>query len=350
MPDTFPGQRLPRWENAPHVLQTQQFDRVFIDSLFGFTDQLIHEYRNRDDLWVRHIGKRRVLLSLMYEATTRTRATFLCAAMNLGIRTIDIADPQRTSSEVKGESFADSIRIYAGGNDHTYRIADVIVVRHREPERVFEAAQVSRVPIINAGNGPDQHPTQSLVDLYAIRRELGRLDGLHVGIVGDLRNGRTCRSLAYLLGKVGKQVNFTFISHPDLRMREDVCDYLRRHNVPFAERADYGEVLPTLDVLYVVRLQTERDPEQRADFARELVPLRVTPEVVRQLKPPARILHPLPVDSSVPEVSEIHPDLCAAARDKNYKEAQDPRLAWFRQADLGVPVRMALLVAVLQLW
>lgn len=368
----FPGQRLPRWENAPHVLQTQQFDRPFLDALFAFTNHLLEEHRRYDDLWVSHIGVRRQLLSLFYQPSSRTAASFIRAAQNLGMQTYEVREPLQFSSEVKGESFTDTVRTYAGGNDHAFRIADVIVLRHPEPERVFEAAEVSRVPVINAGNGADQHPTQSLVDLFAIQREVGRIDHLHVGFVGDLKHGRTCRSLAYLLAKVGRKpsadkkddasadgakhvaeergTRFTFISHPNLRMQPDVCQYVRAHGVSVEERADYGDVLPTLDVLYVVRLQRERDPDRLAALAPELVPLRVTPESIAQLSRTARVLHPLPVDSSNPDVSEIHPELCAQARSKSFRTEPDPRLAWFRQADYGVPVRMALLTAVLQWW
>lgn len=347
----FPGLRLSQWEGYPHVLQTQQFSRIVLDALFGFVDHLIAERQRHDDMWVKGVGERRALLSLFYEGSSRTVSSFLRAAMNLGMRTIDVRDPEHTSSEVKGESFPDSIRTYAGGNDHGYRTADVIVLRHPEQHRVFEAAEISLVPVVNAGNGPDQHPTQSLVDLYAVRRELQRLDDLHVGIVGDLQHGRTARSLAYLLGKVGQQIRFTFIAHPELQMSPDVCEYLTRHQVPFTQRADYSDVLPTLDLLYVVRLQRERNPDRLAQLAPHLASLRVTRDVVNQLRPAARILHPLPVDQSVPALSEIHPDLCAEARAKMGRTTTlDWRLAWFRQADYGIPVRMALLTAILQYW
>lgn len=331
------------WEGFPHVLQTQQFSREHLGALFKLTDEWIAERRRGVNGPWRGLGAGHVLQTLFYEASSRTVSSFLRAALNLGMQVIDVRDPQAVSSEAKGESFDDGARMYSGPHDaQSFRTADVIVIRHPEPGRIERAAAVSYVPVINAGNGPDQHPTQSLVDLYAIKYMLERLDELHVGMVGDLRNGRTCRSLAYLLGKVGKNIRFTFIAHPDLQMREDVCAYLDRHGVPHEQHADYGEVLPTLDVLYVVRLQKERDPARLEALLPALASLRLTPERLAEIHPHARVLHPLPIDSSVPGLSEITPELCALARAQ-----RDPRLAWFTQCDFGVPVRMALLAAIL---
>ncbi|TSC71974.1 MAG: aspartate carbamoyltransferase catalytic subunit [Parcubacteria group bacterium Gr01-1014_38] len=334
---------IPLWEGFPHVLQTQQFSRENLDALFKLTDALIvGRQKTVDGLW-RTLGAGYLLQTLFYEASSRTVSSFLRAALNLGMNVIDVRDPQAISSEAKGESFDDGIRMYSGSYDEsTYRTADVLVIRHPDPDHIARAATISNVPVINAGNGPDQHPTQSLVDLYAIDYMLEKLDGLHVGMVGDLKNGRTCRSLAYLLGKIGKGTRFTFIAHPELQMREDVCAYLDRHSVPYEQRSDYGDVLSTLDVLYIVRLQKERDPARLEALLPALRPLRFTPEHLAEIRQGARVLHPLPIDSSVPGLSEIDPELCALARAQ-----KDPRLAWFTQCDFGVPVRMALLAVIL---
>lgn len=325
------------WERFPNVLRNQDFFEEHLRALFRETDRMI-QARNQSEGY--RFRQKRTLLTLFYEASSRTETTFLRAAQNLGMDTIAVRDPARLSSEVKGESFEDAIRTYGGPKkDDAYRIADIIVLRHEEEDRPERAASVSAVPIINAGNGSDQHPTQSFVDVYAIEKIVGRLDNLHVGIVGDLRHGRTCRSLAYLLPKVGTGIRFTFISHPDLQMGRDVCDYLRQHGIRFDVHAEYGNVLPELDLLYVTRLQKERDPEKLRALAPALAPLRLTPERLEALRPEARVFHPLPIDSSVPELSEMTPELCAQARARD----RDPRLVWFDQCDYGVPVRMALL-------
>lgn len=336
--------RVPPWEGFPHVLQTQQFAREHLEALFRLADELIVERRGGVHGSWRTLGSGRALQTLFYEASSRTVLSFLRAALNLGMNVMDVRDPSTLSSEAKGESFDDGVRMYSGPADHlSFRVADILVIRHPEPDRIARAAAVANVPVINAGNGPDQHPTQSLVDLYAISYMLEQLDDLHVGMVGDLRNGRTCRSLAYLLGKVGRNIRFTFVAHPELQMRDDVCAYLDRHHVPYQKRSDYGDVLPQLDVLYVVRLQKERDPTRLDTLVPLLSPLRFTAERLAELRSTARVLHPLPIDSSVPGLSEIAPELCKIAR-----EQADPRLAWFLQCDVGVPVRMALLAAILE--
>lgn len=321
------GFDVPPWEGFPHVLQTQQFGREHLEPLFAHARRLIEDRRAGANGSWRTLGSGRVLQALFYESSSRTATSFIRAAMNLGMGVIDVRDPETLSSEARGESFDDDVRVYSGRDDPpSFRMADMLVIRHPDPDHVKRAAAIANVPVINAGNGPDQHPTQSLVDLYAIAYMLERLDGLHVGMAGDLRNGRTCRSLAYLLGKVGKDTRFTFIARPELQMREDVREYLTRHGVVYAQQTDYGGVLPTLDVLYVV----SRAPTQFTSMQLAL------------LRPEARVLHPLPINSLVPGFSEVAPELCARAR-----RQEDPRLAWFAQSDFAIPVRMALLAAIL---
>lgn len=319
---------VPPWEGFPHVLQTQQFDRRHLDPLFTFAGRLIENRRaGLNGPW-RALGSGRALQTLFYEPSSRTATSFVRAALNLGMSVIDVRDPETLSSEARGESFDDDVRVYGGPSDPpSFRTADILVIRHPDPEHVKRAAAITSVPVINAGNGPDQQPTQSLVDLYAVAYMLERLDDLHIGMAGDLRNGRTCRSLAYLLGKIGKGTRFTFIARPELQMREDVCAYLGRHGVAYAQQSDYGDVLQRLDVLYIV---------SRA-------PTQFTSTQLALLRPEARVLHPLPINSLVPGLSEIAPELCVRAR-----RQEDPRLAWFAQSDFGIPVRMALLAAILE--
>lgn len=319
--------QIPRWEGYPHVLQTQQFDRTHLDPLFKLARRLIEDRRaGANGAW-RTLGNGRVLQTLFHEPSSRTAASFIRAAMNLGMGVIDVRDPDTLSSESRGESSDDDMRVYSGPDDPTsFRTADMLIIRHPDPDHVKRAAAIASMPVINAGNGPDQQPTQSLVDLYAIAYMLERLDDLHVGMAGDLRYGRTCRSLAYLLGKIGQRIRFTFIARPELQMREDVCEYLKRHGVAYAQQADYGDVLPALDVLYIV----SRAPTQFTSIQLAL------------LRPEARVLHPLPINSLVPGLSEVAPELCVRAR-----RQEDPRLGWFAQSDFAIPVRMALLAAIL---
>lgn len=318
----------PPWEGFPHVLQTQQFGREHLEPLFAHARRLIEDRRGGVNGSWRTLGSGRVVQTLFYEPSSRTAASFIRAAMNLGMGFIDVRDPETLSSEARGESFDDDVRVYSGPSDPpSFRTADLLVIRHPDPDHVKRAAAITSVPVINAGNGPDQQPTQSLVDLYAIAYMLERIDDLHVGMAGDLRHGRTCRSLAYLLGKIGQRIRFTFIARPELQMREDVCEYLKRHGVAYAQQADYGDVLPALDVLYIV----SRAPTQFTSIQLAL------------LRPEARVLHPLPINSLVPGLSEVSPELCALAR-----RHEDPRLGWFAQSDFAIPVRMALLAAILE--
>lgn len=334
---------IPLWEGFPHVVRTQQFSRETLDGLFRIAGELVEERKKTADGPWKALGAGRTLLTLFYEPSSRTVMSFLRAATLLGMEAKNVPDPLVFSSEAKGESFDDAIRMYSGPYfESAFRIADVLVIRHPELDRIERAAAVSNVPVINAGNGSDQHPTQSLVDLYAIHYMFDELDGLHVGIVGDLERGRTCRSLAYLLGKVAKNIRLTFIAPPELQMRQDVCEYLQRHGVPYEQRSDYGDVLSTLDVLYIVRLQKERDPARVEALLPALQPLRFTAERLAEVPEHARVLHPMPIDASVPGLSEIAPELWDIARTQ-----QDRRLAWFTQCDFGIPVRMALLAVML---
>lgn len=319
--------QVPRWEGFPHVLQTQQFDRMHLDPLFTLARRLIEDRRaGANGAW-RTLGNGRVLQTLFHEPSSRTATSFIRAAMNLGMGVIDVRDPDTLSSEARGESFDDDVRVYSGPDDPaSFRTADMLIIRHPDPNHVKRAAAIASMPVINAGNGTDQQPTQSLVDLYAIAYMLERLDDLHVGMAGDLQNGRTCRSLAYLLGKIGQRIRLTFIARPDLQMREDVCQFLNRHAIAYTQQTDYGDVLRNLDVLYIVA---------RA-------PTQFTAAHLALLRRDARVLHPLPINSLVPGLSEIAPPLCDLAR-----RQADPRLAWMAQSDFAIPVRMALLAAIL---
>ena len=301
-----------------HVLEAQQFDRATLSHLFDVTQQMeqvvaqggINTYHNR------------IMAALFYEPSTRTRFSFETAMHRLGGRVISTENAGEFSSAAKGETLEDTIRILNG-------YADVIVLRHHEIGAARRAASVSRVPIINAGDGPGQHPTQALLDLYTIRKEMGKIDGLKIAMVGDLAQGRTVRSLAYLLSRY-QGVKMFFVAPPLLKMREDILEHLREHGVEFVEETALEPVLPQVDVVYQTRIQRERFGDRLADYEACRGIYVLTREALRRLPARAMIMHPLPrLDEIAMEVDD------------------DPRAAYFRQAQNGLYVRMALLSLVL---
>ena len=257
----------------------------------------------------------RLLATLFYEPSTRTRFSFESAMYRLGGQVLSAQDPARASSAAKGESLEDTIRIISG-------YADAIVLRHPEPGAVDRAAGVAAVPVISAGDGAGHHPTQALLDLYTIKKELGRLDHLRVGLAGDLRYGRTARSLALLLSLFpGNEL--IMISPPELRMGVDVIDQLQPERV--VETDDFDAAMAGLDVLYQTRIQAERfaSPDEYERYRGVYV---VSVDLMRRLPERAILMHPLP------RVGEIDPLVDA-----------DPRAAYFRQARNGLWIRMAVL-------
>ena len=200
----------------------------------------------------------------------------------------------------------------------------MIVLRHNEEGAAKRAAAVSDVPIINAGDGTGQHPTQALLDLYTIRAELGRIDGVRVAMVGDLANGRTVRSLAYLLSKF-KDIKLWFVAPPQVAMRDDLKAHLDEHEVPWVETEDLDSVLPEVDVVYQTRIQKERFTDPKAYNAVKGV-YRIDKKALARMRKYAILMHPLP------RVDEISPEVDT-----------DPRAAYFRQARNGLHIRMALL-------
>jgi aspartate carbamoyltransferase catalytic subunit len=257
----------------------------------------------------------RLLATLFYEPSTRTRFSFEAAMHRLGGQVLSTENAARDSSSAKGESLEDAIRVISG-------YADGIVLRHPEIGAVERAAQAAQVPVISAGDGPGHHPTQALLDLYTIRKELGRLDNLRIGLMGDLRNGRTVRSLALLLARfAGNQL--VLISPPGLRMGEDVTR--RLDAVRVEETEDLAAAISSLDVLYQTRIQAERfaSPEEYEGYRGVYV---VTTEVLRPLPEHAIVMHPLPRAGEIDPMVDV-----------------DPRAAYFRQARNGLWMRMAVL-------
>ncbi len=299
-----------------HVVESQQFSRGLLDELFENADRM-----RADPQRAAGRLRGRVMAALFYEPSTRTRLSFESAMLRLGGCTMGTDNAREFSSASKGETLEDTIRIVAG-------YADVIVLRHQEEGAARRAAAVSDVPVINAGDGKGQHPTQSLLDLYTIRAELGRIDGVRVAMVGDLYNGRTARSLAYLLSKY-RGVELWFVAPAQVAMRADIKAHLDEHGVGWHETEDLEAVLPEVDVIYQTRIQKERFEDEASYRAVKGIYV-IGPEAMSRLRPDAIVMHPLP------RLDEIEPAVDA-----------DPRAAYFRQARNGVQVRMALLDMVL---
>ena len=259
-----------------------------------------------------------VMTAMFFEPSTRTRLSFEAAMHRLGGDVITIADP-KTSSAVKGESMGDAVRVIEG-------YADVIVMRHPRKGSAQEAADAVSIPVINGGDGAGQHPTQALLDTYTIQKEQGALDGLTVALAGDLKNGRTVHSLAYVLARFDTEL--VFVSPPQLRMPARITDGLREMGVTVIETEGLADAVQESDVLYMTRIQKERfeDPEEYERLKGAYV---LDSAMLELARPTITIMHPLP------RVNEIKPEVDA-----------HPGAAYFRQAHNGVPIRMALLALV----
>ncbi|HXN91842.1 MAG TPA: aspartate carbamoyltransferase [Candidatus Sulfotelmatobacter sp.] len=295
-----------------HVIESQQFSRTILEDLFARSEEMKREPHH---FMGRLAGQ--VMAALFYEPSTRTRLSFEAAMLRLGGEAMGTDNAREFSSAAKGETLEDTIRIVSG-------YADVIVLRHNEEGAAKRAAAVSSVPVINAGDGPGQHPTQALLDLYTIRDELSRIDGVRVAMVGDLANGRTVRSLAYLLSKF-KDIKLWFVAPPQVAMRDDLKAHLDEHHVPWVETQDLESVLPEVDVVYMTRIQKERFSDPEVYNAVKGV-YRIDKSSLALMRKYAILMHPLPrVDEIATEVDD------------------DPRAAYFRQARNGLHIRMALL-------
>lgn len=297
-----------------HVIESQQFDLELLDKIFSTADKFEKEPEK--------ILAGKIMASLFYEPSTRTRFSFESAMLRLGGSVISTENASEFSSAIKGETLDDSIKVING-------YADVIVIRHFERGASRGAAEISDVPVINAGDGAGQHPTQGLLDLYTIKKEIGKIDGITIAMVGDLKNGRTVRSLSYLLGKY-EDIKIYFVSPDALKIGDDIKEYLDKKEVKYEETVDLESVASDVDVLYQTRIQKERF-EDEDEYFRFKGCYQIDNKMVEKMKDDSIIMHPLPrVDEILPEVDT------------------SPKAAYFKQARYGVLVRMALLVVLFQ--
>jgi aspartate carbamoyltransferase catalytic subunit len=296
-----------------HVIESQQFTVPLLMELFERSRGMERVVARGGSLDYQN----RIMTALFYAPSTRTRLSFEAAMHRLGGRVLSTEHAGAFSSEIEGEQVEDSIRIISG-------YSDVIVIRHTDEDGARRAAEVSPVPVINAGDGDGgQHPTQALLDLYTIYRQRP-LDGLSVAIVGELDQGRTARSLAYLLAKF-ERVRMFFVSPPQLQMKPDIMAYLDEHGVRYELETDIDRVIGEVDVVYQTRIRPERVRDVNG-----LKRYAIDSTVVQRMKADAIILHPLP------RTVELDKSVDA-----------DPRALYFRQAMNGLYVRMALLTMLL---
>lgn len=298
-----------------HVIESQQFTVPLLMELFERARAMERIVARGGTLDYQN----KIMATLFYEPSMRTRICFEAAMHRLGGRVCSTEEAKAFSSEVEGEQLEDTIRIISG-------YTDVIVLRHSEMGGAARAASVSKVPIINAGDGSGgQHPTQALLDLYTIFRERRSLDGLTIAMVGELDRGRTARSLAYLLSKF-ERVKMYFVSPPEVQMKRDILDHLEEHNTWYALETELDPVIEAVDVMYVTQIRPGRMPDQQ-----RLKKFFMDTSVLKKMKANAMIMHPLP------RTLELDKSLDA-----------DPRAYYFQQATNGLYVRMALLSMILE--
>lgn len=270
-----------------------------------------------------HLCDGRILATLFYEPSTRTRLSFEAAMLNLGGHVLGFPS-ETVSSASKGESVADTIRVVSC-------YADIVAMRHPKEGAPFRASRYSRIPVINAGDGGHQHPTQTMTDLMTIRTRMGRLDNLTIGLCGDLKFGRTVHSLIKTMARCNN-IRFVLISPEELRVPDYIIkDVLEAKGIEYRETRSLEESMPELDILYMTRVQKERFFNEE-DYIRLKNSYILTSEKMALAKPEMAVLHPLP------RVNEIALDV-----------DNDPRAAYFEQVQNGVYIRMALIMTLLGL-
>uniref|UniRef100_A0A7S0RLQ6 aspartate carbamoyltransferase n=1 Tax=Pyramimonas obovata TaxID=1411642 RepID=A0A7S0RLQ6_9CHLO len=303
-----------------NCVEAQQFNREMLDELFDIARKCesvkpgTPESKELEGY---------IMSTLFYEPSTRTRLSFESAMRKMGGSVLTTESAGEFSSAAKGETLEDSMRVIEG-------YADIIVLRHFNAGSAKKAAAAIDAPLINAGDGPGQHPTQALLDAYTIQRELGRLDNVRVGMVGDLANGRTVRSLTYLLAKNYNDVEFVFVAPPVVKMGDDVKEFLDRTGVKWTEVYDLKEVAADVDVLYQTRIQQERFKDRPEEYEQARGKYIIDQSIMDVMRKDSIVMHPLP------RLDEITEEVDA-----------DPRAAYFRQAKNGLFVRMALVKVLL---
>ena len=300
-----------------HLISPLDFTTEELDRLFDLAASI-----EREPAKYAHVCDGKILATCFYEPSTRTRLSFESAMIRLGGQVIGFSDAG-SSSAAKGESVSDTIRVISC-------YADICAMRHPKEGAATVAAVKSLIPVINAGDGGHQHPTQTLTDLLTIKNMKGRLSGYTIGLCGDLKFGRTVHSLIHALVRY-PDIRFLFISPEELRIPDYIIEMLKEKKIPFEEVIRLEDVLPNLDLLYMTRVQKERFFNEE-DYVRLKDFYILTTEKMQLAKEDMLVLHPLP------RVNEIDVEV-----------DDDPRAAYFKQAQYGVYVRMALIMTLLGL-
>lgn len=311
--------------SAGHVLSADQLNPKKLEALFQMANEL--HRKEQDDAEKRELAQRYIghqICSLFYEPSTRTRLSFEAAAAKLGMGVVGTENAREFSSAAKGETIQDTIKVL---NEYNF---DVIALRHHETGSAMQAAAVSEAPIINAGDGKGEHPTQALLDAYTIHEHHGRLDNLRIVMGGDLKYGRTVRSLTQLLSNYSGN-HFVFTTAPEFQMEDDIKQTLDELEVTYEETTDIHEAFKGADVVYWTRLQKERMETQYQEGSADGADRFVVKKADMDFLPDGAILmHPLP------RAGEIDTEV-----------DQDQRAVYFQQAGNGLYVRMALLESIL---
>ena len=307
------------------IIYSQQFDRDFLNYICRLSNsvRLLAKTKSGSRKLRRLLAHKRAMLYFV-QPSTRTFLSFLNACHILGLKVSDIRDTS-TSSEIKGESQEDSIRTFAS-------YVDLIIIRHHEAGFSEKTAWVLNqserpVPVINGGSGPDQHPTQALLDIYTLERSfehIGGLDGKKIAMVGDLKRGRTVRSLSYLM-KNYKDITLYFVSPEIFKMREDIKAFLNKHGIQFVETDNFSQTLPLVDAIYMTRIQKEYAEDAAAE-ADDYPEFGFKQEHLTEIQPHCVIMHPLPRRYEI----QVEVD-------------KDPRAVYWRQERNGMWIRTALI-------
>lgn len=298
-----------------HIVSIRDFSRQDIEYILKVSKKMVPIAKGEK---TSDLLKGKILATLFFEPSTRTNLSFKSAMLRLGGSTLGFSDSSSTSAK-KGETLADTIRMAEA-------YSDVIVLRHPQEGAARLAAKFSNQPVINAGDGAGQHPTQTLLDLFTINEEIGKIEGKNIALVGDLRYGRTVHSLAHALAMF--DVNLTFVSPRALTMPSEVVRMLENAGAKMKTAPVLEDVIADSDIVYVTRIQKERFPDP-SEYRKIAESYKIDIDMLDNAKKGMRIMHPLP------RVHEIPPEVDST-----------PHAAYFRQAFNGVPVRMALLALV----
>ncbi len=306
-----------------HIIEAQQFNKKALQEILSGADHIRERTERKLPL---DLLKGKILGTLFYVKSMRTHLSFDCAMKRLGGEVTNIDFPENFSSELTGGSFEDTVQVVSS-------LVDLIVLRHYQSGSAKRAAEISSVPIINGGDGPAQHPTQALIDLYCIEKLKGGIDGVSIAFIGDLMNSRTIRSLVYFLAKYSG-MRIYFASPSVLKIGEETKEYLRENSIPYSESLDNAEELREIvsqaDILYITQIPDGHFIDHDEDYLRSREIFRIDREILKIMKKDTYIMHPLPRGYELPREVD-----------------RDPRAVYFDLIKYGQFLRMGLLCLVL---